>query len=138
MPTFPSVEWIDAFCDRLRRHPRAGETAAALHGTYRFVVMPSGPLPDERSFDMRITPAADGAAVTRLDHPDGEPRLTLTADYDRWRQLIRGELDVGLALMLRRLRVSGDLAGVRGGLGSAGPLIDALRAVDSQWLERSP
>lgn len=135
MPTFPSVEWIDAFCDNLSRHPQARQTAAALEGSYRFVVEPAGPLSERRSYDMHIQPAPDGATVTRLDVPDGDPRLTLSADYVRWRELITGQLDMGFALMLRRLRVSGDLAGIRGQLSNAGPLVDALRGVDSQWLD---
>jgi putative sterol carrier protein len=70
---------------------------------------------------------------------DGErhdnARLTLTADYRRWQQLVRGELDVAMAVMLRRLRVSGDLTSLMGNVSNAQPLVDSLHEVETTWLE---
>lgn len=136
MPLFPSDEWMAAFGERFLEHPEAADLAAALDGVYRFVVEPAGPLSRRHSFDVAIRPTGAGPQVTVLDGDGGEaPRLTMTADYRRWQQLIRGEQDVAMALMLRRLRVSGDLAGLTRQLSSAQPLLSALREVDTQWLE---
>jgi hypothetical protein len=146
MPQFPSSAWIDAFCDRLESHEAAGEVARVLDGVYRFVIEPAGPVSDLHVYDVEIRPDGNGgAAATRrngagpgaADALDGEhaPRLTLSAKYDRWRQLITGELDVGMALMLRRLKVSGDLGTLIRDAGTARPLVDALRGVDTDWPE---
>jgi hypothetical protein len=133
-PTFPSADWIDAYCLELMRHPRSHETAVALEGTYRFVIEPTGPVDRRHVYDVHVRPAADGADVTRVDIAT-EPRLVLTAGYDRWRQLIERRLDVGLAVLTRRLRLSGDLGGIRGSLQDAKPLLDALSSVDTRWPE---
>lgn len=134
MPVFPSDEWMVEFCDRLQSHPDAAEIAAALDGVYRFVIEPGGPLEERHSYDVSIR--SNGAAEVDLLEPDAQkPRLTMTTDYRRWQQLVRGELDVGMAVMLRRLRVSGDLTSLMGNVSSAGPLLEALHEVDTTWLE---
>ena len=124
-----------AFGEELVHHADADHVARALDGVYRFVIEPSGALTERQVFDVAIHPGDDGAEVWVIDgEPHAPPRLTLTADYLRWRQLIEGELDVGLALLLRRLRISGELRAVAANLSSTQPLVDSLTAVDTQWL----
>jgi hypothetical protein len=135
MPMFPSPEWMDEFCAELVAHPRADELAAVLDGVYRFVVEPAGPVTQQHVYDVEIRPGDGAPTARRLDEPVPGPRLTMTARYDRWRQLITGKLDVGMAVMMRRLRVNGDLQRLIREMGSTKPLMDALGAVDSQWPE---
>lgn len=136
MPLFPSTEWMDEFCERLASHDDAGEVAEALDGVYRFVVDPAGPLTDRQTYDISIRPTGAGANIGLVDgERHDNPRLVLTADYRRWQQLVRGELDVAMAVMLRRLRVSGDLSSLMGNVSNAQPLVDALHEVDTTWLE---
>lgn len=136
MPRFPSEEWMDSFCERLREQPGAEQLAATLEGVYRFVVDAGGPLQQACSYDIEIRPAeASAVHAARLEAGAGEPRLVLAASYDRWKQLIEGRLDVAMALMLRRLRVSGDLSTLMRDVGSAKPLLQALGEVDTVWLD---
>lgn len=136
MPVFPSGDWMTAFCDALRAHPEAAEVATALDGVYRFVVEPSGPLRQRHAYDVSIR--ADGAVPQVMwagaGNGGASPTLTLTATYERWRQLIGGELDIGLAVMLRRVQVSGDLSRLLSQLSKTEPLRESLVAVDTQWL----
>lgn len=136
MPLFPSPEWMDAFCEAFRAQPRAEEVAEVLDGTYRFVVEPGGSLTERHAYDVAIRPdpASGVPSAVRTEVDGATPRLTLTASYERWQQLIEGTLDIGMAVMLRRLKVSGDLSPLVGGLSSAKPLMDALKAVDTRWL----
>jgi len=135
MPVFPSYEWMDEFCRLLESHEDAGDVAAALDGVYRFVIDPGGPLDEQHVYDIAITPIDAGAEVVVTDDGEITPRLTMTTDYRRWQQLVRGELDIGMAVMLRRLRVSGDLTKLMSNVSSAAPLVDALHEVDTTWLE---
>lgn len=136
MPLFPTREWMEAFCGHLTAHAGFEAMASRMEGVYRFVIDPSGPLTDRHGYDVRIEPGDDleAACAALLDAPASSPTLTMTATYDRWRQLILGELDVGMAVMSRRLRVSGDLTRMLSRLESASPLIDALRRVETQWV----
>jgi hypothetical protein len=133
MPVFPSDEWVEEYCRRLEEHPEAGTAAAALAGIYRFVIEPAGPLDSRHEYHLQSRPDGDGAQVRRRDRPDEQPRLSLAARYDRWRQLIEGRLDVGRAVLFRQLRVGGELLALRRDLASARPLTDALRQVDTDW-----
>jgi SCP-2 sterol transfer family len=138
MPVFPSDEWMIEFCERLQVHEESDDIAHALDGLYRFVVDPGGPLDEQHVYDVVIQPTDTGAEVYLADNDHSErPRLTMTTDYKRWQQLVRGELDVGMAVMLRRLKVSGDLTSLLGNVSSARPLMDSLHEVDTIWLEES-
>ena len=134
MPVFPSDAWMAEFCAHLEAHPKSHDIAGALDGVYRFVVEPGGPLMQRHTYHVAIRPGADGVDAGLVDE-DPSPRLSLSADYRRWQQLVRGELDVGMAVMLRRLRVSGDLTSLIGNVSSAEPLLDSLAEVETVWLE---
>lgn len=133
MHLFPSEDWVDAFCTNFERHPEAPEAAEALAGTYRLVVAPAGPLTELHRYHVLIEPDGSAPTVTRLAGEIGDPRLALAADYERWRQLLEGRLDIRIAVLLGRLRISGDLAGIRSRLDETRPLLEALRAVNTRW-----
>jgi hypothetical protein len=133
MPTFPSREWMQSFCAELAAHPEADRVASALDGSYRFVIDPAGPLATQHTFDVRIS---GDLAFDLLDSPVDAPTLTLVADHERWRQLIEGKLDIGMALMMRRLKVRGDLSRLVGRLDTARPLVEALGQVPTVWLDQ--
>lgn len=137
MPVFPSSEWMDEFCQRLESHPESNAVATALDGVYRFVIDPAGPLEERHDYDVSIRPTGAGSKVTLVEDVGDKPRLTMTTDYRRWQQLVRGELDIGMAVMLRRLRVSGDLTSLMGNVSSVTPLVDALHEVETIWLEEA-
>jgi SCP-2 sterol transfer family len=134
VPLFPSQEWMQAFGEAVEADPRSGAMAEALEGVYRFVIEPGGRLDQTFSADVAITPDNGHARVTQVQAA-GQPRLTITAAYPRWIQMLRGELDIPIAVMLRRVKVSGDLRSLTSKADAARPLLDALSAVDSQFLE---
>lgn len=134
MPAFPSREWMIELCEHVVAHPEAGALAHGLDGVYAFVVDPAGPLHTRQRYDLAIRPEpVDGARAELLDEPVPHPRLTFTARFDRWWQLINGDLDPRLAIMLRRLRVSGDVWRLGKQLSTVTPLLEALARVDTQW-----
>ena len=138
MPVFPSSEWIQEYCRRLEAHPDAAAVARSLDGVYRFVIEPGGPLTERQVHGVEIRPRPDGggATVTPLADvaaPDAE--LSISAAYPQWRQLVAGKLDLAVALMLRRIKVGGNLQRLTSRLSSAQPLLEALQSVDTVWLE---
>lgn len=140
MPVFPSAQWIDEFCTQLAAHPQAVHLADSLAGTYRFVIDPGGPLTHAHVYSLEIRPSQNGApphisAREDVGRTGEKPELTLTASYPYWRKLIAGTLDVGMALILRRIKVGGNLQRLTSRLSSAQPLLDTLHAVHTVWLE---
>lgn len=134
MPTFPSSEWIDAFCDELARHPRAPDAARQLNGVYRFVIDPAGPLVDRHEYQIELSAVDGGARVSRVDDTRS-PRVAVRTDYARWQQLLRGQLDLGPAVLFGRVRISGDLGTLLESRDEVGVIVDALQGVDTVWIE---
>jgi hypothetical protein len=134
VPTFPSTEWIDAFCDELAAHPRAAEAAAHLGGVYRFVVDPGGPLLEQHQYEVLLSVVDGKAQVERIEAAE-RVRVAVRTDYGRWQQLLRGQLDLGPAMLFGRIRISGDLAGLLNASEDVDVVVHALRAVDTVWLE---
>lgn len=135
MPAFPSREWMEALRAQFLAHPDASDLSRSLDGTYAFVVEPAGPISQRHRYDLEIRPGDDAPVVQVLDEFAENPRVTLTANFTRWWQLLQGEVDPRMAVMLRRLKVSGDLWGVGRRIDSAKPLLEALRRVDTEWPE---
>jgi len=134
VPVFPSAEWIDAFCERLASHPRAAHAATSLGGIYHFVVDPSGPLHESHRYAVLLAVDGGDTRVHRVGH-DVPPRVTVKTDYERWRQLLRGQLDLGPAMLFGRIRIAGDLAALLNARDDVDVVVDALRGVDTIWLE---
>ncbi len=134
MPVFPSTQWIDEFCHQLTLHPRAADAARTLGGVYRFVVDPGGVIVERQTYEVLI--ALDGHE-TRAEQVFGSqaPRITVRTDYQRWRQLLVGKLELGPALLFGRLRVTGDVAALLAADGGVDVVLDALRGVDTVWLD---
>jgi len=134
VPVFPSTEWMDAFCAELVAHPRAADAATRLRGVYRFVVEPGGPLVDRHTYEISLVPTGPGVRAHRVDG-SAAPRVVVVTDYGRWRQLLEGRLNLGTAMLFGQLRISGDMAALMGSRGEVDVLIDALRKVDTVWLD---
>ena len=135
VPVFPSTEWMDAFCAQLVAHPRAGDAATRLRGVYRFVVDPSGPLVARHTYEIRLAAVDSGVRAERLHDIADSPRVVVRTEYSRWRQLLEGSLDVGPALLFGHLRISGDMAALMGSSGDVDVLLEALREVETVWLD---
>lgn len=134
MPVFPSSEWMDAFCAELAAHPRAADAATRLRGVYRFIVDPSGPLTDRHTYEIELAVAGTGVRADRVEGAPS-PRVVVQADYGRWRQLLEGRLRLGPAVLFGHLRISGDMAALMGSSGDVDVLLEALREVETVWLD---
>lgn len=136
MATFPSHAWLEAYCEAFATHPDAAEAADTLEGLYRFTVDPAGPLQERHTYHLQVHPGPDGEPVVEpVDDPETGPRLGLAADYERWRQLIEGRLDLKRAYLLRQIRVSGDVFGLIRNLDSTRALSESLHSVPTEWLD---
>ncbi len=133
MPTFPSDDWIAAFCREVSAHPAVDDAVAALSGTYRFVIEPEGALTRPQRYAIALGDASGGPAAVPVDPDSDGLRLEIAAGYDRWRELLTGRLDLMRAMLLRRIRVGGDVASLMRHREAARPLLDALRATESDF-----
>ena len=130
MPSFPSLEWMHAYAAALAAHERADHLAGSLDGVYRFLIRPGGPVTDTHRYDLEIRPG-DPVHVEASVAQHRPARLEVAADYPRWRDLVTGKADFVMSYLLRRVKIEGDLAGIRAHLRDAKPLLDCLRRVET-------
>lgn len=133
MPTFPTREWIETVADAVAAHPNAPQQAEKVAGVYRLHITDSGPLEQDYIYTFSLSPGDDGARP-RVELVDDVPEdLGISADYERWKQLITGELDPTRALLQRKVAVSGGLTAAMQRIGAVTLLQDAVATVETSW-----
>jgi putative sterol carrier protein len=110
--TFPGDEWIAALKEEINSNPEYKESGASWEaGQVCFVVKanPAIGLPEDRyiMLDLYHGECRDAKAV---DAETGTgAAFLITAGYDRWKQLFRGELDAVRAMMMGQISIKGNL-----------------------------
>ncbi len=132
MPAFPSLEWMQRYAELLSEHKDVDTMARGLDGIYRFVIDAGRNVPERHSYEIEIRPGSPPIVEAR---PSTSARAVLEVGglTERWRELVEGRTDLLTAVLLRRIRVSGDWASLRSRLKDATPLMDALHEVDTIW-----
>lgn len=131
MPTFPSLEWMQAYADQLAAHPDAATHAPSLDGRFRFVIGADRGLATEHRYDL-VVDAAAGTWTAEAAGPE-EALVTIRASYGRWQGLVTGKADFVMSFLMRRLKVDGDIGEIRRRSGAAPLLLDSMKAVDTTF-----
>lgn len=131
MPQFPSDEWTAELIERFLAHPDAADAAARLAGRYRLVVEPDDGIDDHYATTLEIGVDDDGEPDMRM--VEAEPDLSVTANYRRWRAIVRREQGMKRAVATGRVRIGGSKREAMRRAGSMGPLLEAMSEVDTVW-----
>jgi len=135
---FPSVEWVAAYGAAIN----ASETyrTASLNWTFGAVALVVAAQPE-------LGLAEPAAILLDLDRgtcraarlvPAGEAQsapFILTAQYDRWKQIIRKEVGPIAAILQRKLSLQGSLPIVVRFVKSAEALVEVAAAVPTRFLD---
>lgn len=132
MPPFPSLEWMQAYAEELAAHDDAATMARGLDGAYRFVIDAGPHVPFRHAYEVEIRPG-DPPMVEAREATGGRVVIEVAGSHERWRDMIEGRLDLLPAVLLRRIRVSGDWGSLRSRLRDGTPLLDALHRVPTEW-----
>lgn len=136
--TFPSPEWVSAYGDAIN----ASETyrQASLdwtHGPIALVVNAAPEIGVATPVGIWLDldqGACKQAKVVTQEEADGAP-FVLTADYGRWKQVIRKELGPIAGIMQRKLALKGSLPIVVRFIKSAEALVEAATRVPTKFLD---
>ena len=135
---FPSAEWVAAYAQAI--NASAQYRAASTEWTFGAVALVVNPQPEigmpepvglwldlERGVcrAAKLVSATDAAAAS----------FVLTADYARWKQVIRKELGPVAGIMQRRIVLQGSLATVVRFIKSAEALVEAATTVPTKFLD---
>ncbi|MGH7698992.1 MAG: SCP2 sterol-binding domain-containing protein [Gemmatimonadales bacterium] len=135
---FPSPEWVEAYGAAI--NASEGYRQASLEWTHGAVALVINAQPDIGVADpvgiwLDLDRGACRAArVVTPGEADGAP-FVLTADYARWKQVIKKELGPIAGIMQRKLALKGSLPIVVRFVNSAEALVDAATRVPTRFLD---
>jgi len=109
---FPSPEWLQALKDKLNNDEKYAKTAHNWEGEIVFFIEPGGPISDAMIFytDLWHGECRDAFMVadeTKLK--ELAPAYILTAPYQTFVRVLKGQLDPMQAMITRKLKVQGSM-----------------------------
>lgn len=131
MPTFASVEWLDAYKDAINASP---EIAEAAKDWERDIVIVVESDPDHGiPFDLLALFDIDHGKVreARIVTLEEAERATyvITGAYSQWKDVVNGRLDPIRGMLQGKLRVTGDLPTLAKEVRAAEALVKAARGI---------
>ena len=138
---FPSPEWADAYKDAINTNERYKDAGKDwTHGVVAMVVKadPSIGLPEDLGLwldvhqgacrDCRLVPAAEAETAP----------FVIVADYARWKQVIRREIDPIKAMMQNRLKLTkGHMPTIVKYVNSSRELVESTSKVDTKFRDEA-
>ena len=108
---FMSEEWVEAFKEAVRKSPSYKKAARTWEGDITLVVKADPKLGTDQDrylyMDLWHGDCRDMRLVTK---EEGETaKFVITASYDRWKQVAKGELEPIKGMMQGKLKLKGNL-----------------------------
>jgi putative sterol carrier protein len=135
---FPSAEWVAAYGTAINAHP--GYRAASLewtHGSVALVINARAEIGLAAPVGIWLDLDRGVCREAKVVVPEEAERASfvLTADYGRWKEIIRKELGPIAAIMQRKLALKGSLPIVVRFVKSAEALVEAATQVPTRFLD---
>jgi putative sterol carrier protein len=132
---FFSAEWIEAFKAAVNANPDY-KTAAAnwTHGVVALVCKAQAPdFPADTGIwlDLERGVCREAKAVTPEE--SAKAPFCITGEYDRWKQVLRKELDPIKGMMQGKLKLKGDLPTIVREVKSAQALVNSGGTIDTRF-----
>lgn len=109
MARFPSSEWLPEAMEKLNTDAKYAEVAKNWEGDMVCVIQPGGPLKKTLVYYLDLW-HGQCRSIKELDENHGlKPVLQLTAPFENYVKLLRGEYEPVQALMTRKLAVKGSM-----------------------------
>jgi putative sterol carrier protein len=106
---FPSDEWIKELGQQLNASPSYERSAKDWEGDFIFVVEPDDAYDDTAYLFLGLYhgKSTGGAMLTSED--EREAQFVIRAPFSAWRQVVEGKLDPIQGMMMRKLKLTGDM-----------------------------
>jgi len=127
-------EWIESYKQQVRESPSYKKAAAGWEGDMTLVVQAGdSPLGGDlyiymdlwhgEARDIRLVDAEEGARA----------KFVITGGYERWKQVVKGELEPIKGMMQGKLKLRGNLAYVVRFVGAAKELVSCTTRVPTRF-----
>ena len=130
---FPSDEWIKELGHHLNASPAYAESAKSWEGDFLFIVEPDDAYPGTAHLFLGLYHGkSTGAALVPGDDGHGT-EFTISAPFDTWRQVIEGQLDPIQGLMMRRLKLQGNMMKIMRYPRAAQEIVSCCAQIPTAW-----
>ena len=132
---FPSEEWINELSRLLNESESYAQSAKDWEGDFIFVVG-SDEVYEETGYLFLGLRHGKSTGAALLGSSDERPaEYTITAPYGTWRKVIDGELDPIQGMMMRKLKLEGNLMKIMRYPKAAKEIVTCCALVATEWTE---
>ncbi|MEM3090995.1 MAG: SCP2 sterol-binding domain-containing protein [Candidatus Bathyarchaeia archaeon] len=131
---FPSEEWIRAFKEELNKNKAYEEAAKDWEGDFLFIVTPDEGLDKEMVFYVDLWHGKCRDAYMVPNREAKKAAFVYEGPYSNWKKLIMGQLDPIQSLLMRKFKLSGNMAKVMRYTKAASELVKTASKVPSEFI----
>lgn len=106
---FPSDEWVKDFQRQMNESEVYARAGKGFEGDWIFIVEPDDVLPEPIYFFMSLNNGKCTDATMIASEQEREAQYFIRAPFSTWRKVIEGKLDPIQGLMMRKLKLKGNL-----------------------------
>lgn len=135
---FPSPEWLQALKEKLNSDSKYAQTARNWEGEIVFNIEPGGPIRETMIYytDLwhgecrQAFVVADEAQLKELG-----PAYILTAPYNSFVRVLKGQLDPMQAMITRKLKVRGSMGYMMRNVPTVLEFVRCAKEIDTEFIE---
>lgn len=106
---FPSDEWIKALSQQLNASASYERSAKNWEGDFIFISEPDEAYDGEAYLFLGLYHGKSTDAAMLQSEDEREAQFIIRAPFSAWRQVIEGKLDPIQGMMMRKLKLTGDM-----------------------------
>ena len=106
---FPSDEWIKALGQKLNDSASYERSAKNWEGDFIFISEPDATSDAEAYLFLGLYHGKSTGAAMLASEDEREAQFIIRAPFGAWRQVIEGKLDPIQGMMMRKLKLTGDI-----------------------------
>ena len=132
---FPSESWIQELSKLLNESPSYEQSAKDWEGDFIFVVSADETLEKEAYLFLGLHHGKSTGAALLASADERPAEYTITAPFATWRKVIDGDLDPIQGMMMRKLKLEGNLMKIMRYPRAAKEIVTCCASVPTEWPE---
>ena len=132
---FPSDEWIKELGQQLNASPSYERSAKDWEGDFIFVVEPDDAYDGTAYLFLGLYHGKSTGAAMLASEDEREAQFVIRAPFSDWRQVVEGKLDPIQGMMMRKLRLTGDMKMVLRYVAAAKEIVSCCALVPTDFGE---
>lgn len=131
--TFPSDAWIKELSNRLNESESYERSAKDWEGDFLFVIEPDDTYDDTAYLYLGLHHGKSTGAALVESEDERDTEFVIRASYGNWRRVIEGKLDPIQGMMMKQLKLSGNMMKIMRYPKAAQEIVACCAEVPTEW-----